>query len=187
MKSRTAVLAVLVTLCAAWPGFAAEDAKAGAAAAGHEEKIANIRKLVHIMSGKQLKDAMDKMLESSRRAIQDQVGAQVGPDEKQAFDDYMGSLSLSEKDLEEMLDLMVPFYDKYLDDEDVAALVRFYESPAGRKYVSVLPDMMNEMMPRIMERQMEKVKGAMERFQKRLEEIREKKSTEPPAAGPTSG
>jgi hypothetical protein len=184
MKIREGVLAVVVAAIVASQGFAAETA--APAAAGHDGKIANIRKLVHIMSGRQMKDAMAKTLESSRRAIESQMPADVDPEEKRAFDDYMKSLEPTEKDLEEMLDLMIPYYDKYLDDADVAALVRFYESPAGRKYIRVLPEMMAEMMPRLMDRQMETMRNAMEAYRKRLEEIK-KKGTGTPAVGPNGG
>lgn len=188
MRKWTGVLAVVLAVIAS-PGFAAETGAAGDGAARNREKIANIRKLVHIMSGKQMKDMMDKVLESSMRTIESQMPADAlaDPEMKQAFDDYMKSLSLTEKDMEEMLDLMIPFYDKYLDEADIAALVRFYESPAGKNFVRVMPEMVAEMMPRIMGWQMEKLKGPMETLRERLEAIERKKGSGKPAAGPQGG
>lgn len=189
MKTWAGVLAVVVTLCAVPRGFAGDAAAAGAAKAGHDEKIANIRKLVHIMTGKQMKDMMDKALQSSLQAIESQMpaDAQASPEMRQALDEYLKSLSLTEKDLEEMLDLMIPFYDKYLDEADIAELVRFYESPAGKKFIRVMPGMMTEMMPQIMGWQMEKMKGPMETLRKRLEGIEQKQKKEMPAVGPNGG
>lgn len=188
MKRRAGVLAVVLAAAVAAPGFAAEKVTGGAGTARHEEKVANIRKLVHIMSGKQMKDMMDKMLASSLQMMESQIPADAlaDPETKQAFDDYMKSLSLTEKDLEEMLDLMIPFYDKYLDEADIAGLVRFYESPSGKNFIRVMPEMMTEMMPRIMGWQMEKLKGPMETLRKRLEGIeqQQKKKKDAPAAGP---
>jgi uncharacterized protein len=45
---------------------------------------------------------------------------------------------------EALTKLMVPIYAKYLTDEDVKSLVRFYESPAGQRLLKVMPQMMKE-------------------------------------------
>lgn len=186
MKKWAGVLAVVLAAVIVSPGFAVETETDGAATARHEEKIRNIRKLVHIMSGKQLKDMMDSMMRSSLEAVEARMprDAKEDPEAKQVLDEYMKSLSLAEKDLEEMMDLMIPYYDKYLDDADIGALVQFYESPAGKKFVRVMPEMMVEMMPQIMSWTMEKLKGPTEALRKRLEAIEEKRRKERPAAGP---
>ena len=186
MKTWAGVVAVVLAAVIVSPGFAAEKETGGAGTARHEEKVANIRKLLHVMSGKQMKDMMDKMLQSSFRAVEAQMprDAKEDPDAKQVLQEFMKSASLTEKDLEEMMDLMIPYYDKYLDDADIGALVQFYESPAGKKFVRVMPEMMVEMMPAIMAWQMEKLKTPMEALRKRLEGIEEKRKKEKPAAGP---
>ncbi len=189
MKKWAGVLALVAAAVVASPAFAAEKTAAGSATARHDQKIANIRKLVHIMSGKQMKDMMDKVLQSSLRTIESQMpaDAMADPEMKQALDEYMKSLSFTEKDLEEMLDLMIPYYDKYLGEADVAELVRFYESPAGKNFVRVMPEMMADMMPEIMGWQMAKLKGPTETLRKRLEGIERKKGKEMPPAGRNGG
>lgn len=186
MKRWTGVLAVVLAVVVVSPGIAAETGRAEAGTARHKEKIESIRKLVHIMSGKQLKDMTDKMLQSSLQTIESQMpaDAQADPEMKQAFDDYMKSLSLTEKDLEEMLDLMIPYYDKYLDEADIGELVKFYESAAGKKFIRVMPEMMAEMMPQIINWELEKMKAPMEALRKRLEGIEEKRKKDTPGAGP---
>ncbi len=189
MKKWAGVLALVAAAVVASPAFAAEKTAAGSATARHDRKIANIRKLVHIMSSKQMKDMMDKMFQSSFRAIEAQMplDATQDPEAKQALRDFLKSSLFNEKDLEEMLDLMIPYYDKYLDGDDVADLVRFYESPAGKKFIRVMPEMMAEMMPQIMGWTMEKLKGPTEEFRKKIEAIEEKRRKETPAAGPRGG
>ncbi len=190
MKKRAGVPAVvLAAVLAAAPAFAANKSAGGPDAARHDEKIANIRKLVHIMSGKQMKDMMDKMFQSTFRAIEAQMppDAKEDPEARQILQDYLKTVSLGEKDLEEMMDLMIPYYDKYLDDADIGVLVRFYESPAGKKFVRVMPEMMTEMMPQIMSWTMEKLKGPTEDLRRKLEAIEEQRRKETPAAGPRGG
>ena len=47
---------------------------------------------------------------------------------------------------EELIDLIVPIYDRNLSAEDIKALIAFYESPAGRRFVAVLPKITQESM-----------------------------------------
>ena len=44
----------------------------------------------------------------------------------------------------ELLDLMVPIYDKHLTREDIKGLIQFYESPLGRRLAEVMPDIAQE-------------------------------------------
>jgi hypothetical protein len=54
----------------------------------------------------------------------------------------------SKLNLQQLLDLAVPLYDQNFSHEEIKGLIAFYESPLGRKTVSVTPEMMNEMMTR---------------------------------------
>jgi uncharacterized protein len=61
---------------------------------------------------------------------------------------------------DEMLDAMVPVYQKYLTKGDVDALIAFYSSPTGQKMLREMPaimaDAMDSLMP-IMRRQMDQM------------------------------
>jgi uncharacterized protein len=46
----------------------------------------------------------------------------------------------------DVLELLVPLYDKYYSLEDLRAVNAFYSSPAGQRMVSTLPQIMNESM-----------------------------------------
>ena len=41
--------------------------------------------------------------------------------------------------MQQLLDLAVPLYDKYFSDEDIKGIIKFYETPVGQKAISVLP------------------------------------------------
>jgi hypothetical protein len=47
---------------------------------------------------------------------------------------------------EDLIELMVPIYDRHLGHQDVIELIQFFESPAGKKLVSVQPEIMKESM-----------------------------------------
>lgn len=50
----------------------------------------------------------------------------------------------SKIDLQELIGLAIPVYDKYLSDDDVKGLIAFYSTPLGQKVVNVLPNIMAE-------------------------------------------
>jgi uncharacterized protein len=45
---------------------------------------------------------------------------------------------------EALTQLMIPIYAKYLSEEDVKSLLRFYQTPAGQRLIKVMPQMMKE-------------------------------------------
>jgi hypothetical protein len=47
---------------------------------------------------------------------------------------------------EDLIGLMVPIYERHLSHQDVIELIQFFESPAGKKLVSVQPEIMKESM-----------------------------------------
>lgn len=99
-----------------------------------EQKQANIRKLLEITgSGKLGIQVMKQMIDSYRTSM---------PKVPQKFwDDFM-----KEADPQQLVELIVPIYDKYLTDEDVKNLIQFYQSPLGKKVIQVLPQITQQSM-----------------------------------------
>lgn len=50
----------------------------------------------------------------------------------------------SEVRTDELLDLIVPVYDRHLSADEVKALLAFYDSPAGKKFIAALPALTKE-------------------------------------------
>ncbi|GIU10238.1 MULTISPECIES: DUF2059 domain-containing protein [unclassified Shewanella] len=77
--------------------------------------------------------AMNQMLPALKNLI---------PDAPEAFwTDY-----LSEFNPEDLVEMTVPIYQKYLTEEEVQALNDFYDTPAGKKLIKVQPLIMQESM-----------------------------------------
>lgn len=47
---------------------------------------------------------------------------------------------------DELIELLIPIYDKHYTEEDVAQLIVFYQSPLGKKMVQVMPGISQESM-----------------------------------------
>lgn len=50
----------------------------------------------------------------------------------------------SKADTQQLLDQIVPLYDKYLSDQEVKDLIQFYRSPLGQKTAQVMPKLTAE-------------------------------------------
>jgi len=106
----------------------------GAVRAEETQKQKDIRKLLKITgSGELGTQVMGQMIGNMKKAM-----PQV-PDK--FWNDFM-----KEVHTEELVDLIVPVYDRNLTHDDVKELIRFYESPTGKKFVSVLPKITQESM-----------------------------------------
>jgi len=82
-----------------------------------------------------------------------QVGVQVARQMVDSFRTGMPAVPakfwddfLKETSADELINLVVPVYDRYLSHDDVKQIIAFYESPTGRKFVSVLPDITRDSM-----------------------------------------
>ena len=51
---------------------------------------------------------------------------------------------MAEVSVDEMLNRLVPIYNKYLSAEDLKGLIKFYESPLGKNLVNVIPQITRE-------------------------------------------
>jgi hypothetical protein len=47
---------------------------------------------------------------------------------------------------DDLVEQIVPIYDKYLSEPEIRDLIKFYESPVGKKLVSVQPQLVQESM-----------------------------------------
>lgn len=98
------------------------------------QKQKDIRKLLKITgSGELGTQVMGQMIGNMKKAM---------PQVPEKFwADFM-----KEVHTDELVDLIVPVYDRNLTQGDVTELIHFYESPTGKKFVSVLPKITQESM-----------------------------------------
>ena len=53
---------------------------------------------------------------------------------------------MAEVNANELVELVIPIYGKYLTHNDVKQLIRFYKRPVGKKLIEVQPMIMQESM-----------------------------------------
>ena len=106
----------------------------GTVHAQESQKQKDIRKLLKITgSGELGQQVMGQMMANFKKSM---------PQVPEKFwSDFM-----KEVHTDELVDLIVPVYDRNLTHDDVKELIRFYETPTGKKFVSVLPKITQESM-----------------------------------------
>lgn len=125
-----------LTACALALGLslAARPAVAETPPAKDTPKMADVRRLLQLTGAAQL-------------------GAQVMEQLIPAFKQQMPSVPdrfwqdfMKEANPNELVNQVAIIYDKYLSHDEVKAIIKFYETPAGKKLVSVLPQVTQESM-----------------------------------------
>jgi hypothetical protein len=107
---------------------------AGAAPARATPKQQDIRKLLVLTGSAQLgMQVMSQLMQQFK-------ASRPGVPEK-FWEDFMKKVRV-----DDLIDLIVPIYDKHLQHAEVKDLIKFYETPTGRKLVRVLPLITQESM-----------------------------------------
>lgn len=116
---------------AAKPGTAIDSAKDAA-----------IRKLFEVMG---TKDAMRQVIASMSGTIRPLLESSLprGEYRAQLIDLFFQRLQVKLR-VDDLLELAIPIYDKYFSLEDIDGLTKFYQTPLGKKAVSVLPQVLLE-------------------------------------------
>lgn len=102
--------------------------------AQESEKVSNIRKLLGLTgSGKLGVQVMENMLASYKSNlpnVDSTVWIEIRKDIK----------------AEDLVNLIVPIYDRNFTDEEVRQLIEFYSSPVGKKILQKMPSIVQESM-----------------------------------------
>jgi len=106
-------------------------------------KEADIRRLLDIMGVKRL---AAQMMDGMQTNIKPLMTNSFPPGEyrEKLIDLFFAKFKLK-ADTQYLLDMAVPFYDKYFSREEIRSLIQFYETPLGKKTISVLPQLSLEM------------------------------------------
>jgi uncharacterized protein len=117
------------------------------AAAGQQPKIdlakeADIRQLLQVTG-------MTAMVEKQMGQMADQVKPllerSLPPGERrQEIVEAFTKKFLARAKSEDLIEQVIPVYAKYLTDDDVRDVIRFYGSPVGQRLLKVMPEMMKE-------------------------------------------
>jgi len=122
------------------------------------EKYKEIRELMALTNVQQLcQNMLDRMIGSFKDAFPE-VPASY-------WDKLKGKFKV-----EKIIDMIIPVYDKYFTQDDIRQLIKFYQTPVGKKIIKVMPSISAETMTlgqkwgaKISEEMMNEVKQEVEK------------------------
>ena len=100
----------------------------------HSEKIANIRKMIQLTGGAKI---VDQIFDSMSASFKD-------PKQQEFFRQFRQEL-----DINQLYELIIPAYDKYLSGDDIKEIVHFYQTPTGQRLLDAQPKIMADFMPKV--------------------------------------
>jgi uncharacterized protein len=162
---KRAILALLACLVLASAGMAQQNASSSPQSAGANQQSAgtspqnaadpnapaskeDIERYLEAMdTPEMMKNVMAAMTQQMHKIVHEQVKKQPNlPADFEAREDKMLDDMFKDFPIKELLDAMVPVYQKHLTKGDVDGLVAFYTSPTGKKVLKEMPAMMTESM-----------------------------------------
>lgn len=97
-------------------------------------KTADIKTLLTLTkSGELAVQMMQEMLNTYRQGL------------PQVPDEFWLGFAVKVK-TEDLVDMLVPIYDRHLTHDEVVSLIEFFQSPTGKKLVSIQPSVLKESM-----------------------------------------
>lgn len=161
--------------------------QAPGASPASREQILKMFEVMHIRQ--QMRPMMEGMFRQQSALVREtmkQRYPQMTDQEMERANDVMVE-SVKDFPIDDMLDDMIPVYQKHLTQADAEAMITFYSSPTGQKLMQELPAITSEGMqaayPR-MQKHMEKVMHRVE--QKMNEKSPPKKNSTPKSSPPKS-
>jgi Uncharacterized protein conserved in bacteria (DUF2059) len=105
-------------------------------------KEIDIRKLLEISGAKRL---VEQSMEASEKSIRPLMTSSLPPGEyREKFIELFFTKFHSKADTQQLLDMLIPIYDKNLSHEDIKGMIEFYGTPLGQKTLTVIPAIMAE-------------------------------------------
>ena len=173
-------LAVLVCLLFASVSFAQQNA---ADAPASKEGVERYLDAMHTRD--QMKNVLDIMTKQMHQMTHEQVQKQANlPSDFEARENKMMDDMFRNFPTEDLLQVMIPVYQKHFTKGDIDALVAFYSSPTGQKFLKEQPAIMAESMQaasgivqKMMAKATQRVQDDIAQLQKSNDGSSEKKST----------
>ncbi|MGO8795332.1 MAG: DUF2059 domain-containing protein [Candidatus Sulfotelmatobacter sp.] len=105
-------------------------------------KEADIRQFMEVAG---IKTLMAQTLENMSKSLRPLMTQALPPGEyRDKLVELFFAKFQSKADLQQVLDLIVPFYDQHFSDEEIKGLIKFYQTPLGQKMVQVIPQLTTE-------------------------------------------
>jgi uncharacterized protein len=163
MKRTLLAAAIILAMC----GYVGAQQNPADAPATKEE----IQKYLQVMHSR---DMMTKMVDAMSKPMHEMMHEQYLKDKDRLPADFEVRINKMMDDMmksfpwDEMLEAMVPVYQKHLTKGDVDALVAFYSTPTGQKLIKEMPEITGEAMQQMMPLMRKSIDAMTQRMQEEV-------------------
>ena len=126
-----------------------------------QDKASDLKKLFGLMKSEEMVDKMTQnLIPLFRKQAEENI---KGEDEKEKFNVFMDFMmgELKSMTMKMVNEDMVVIYDKHFTHQEIKDLIRFYESPTGKKMIEKTPVVMKEFMEAMMSKHLPEFKKKM--------------------------
>lgn len=183
---RKALICVLVAICsmaaiAQQPASASATSSAGSQPlppnAASREKVLQLLNLIDIKKTTDIamRTAIQQIKANAMQSIQQEVPTST-PEEMKRFNDLIDGVTqdtLGSLHIDEMIEVIVPVYQRHFTDADLDAVLAFYSSPTGQKFLNETPQILQETMAAMGPLQQKMMQEMMQKMQQRMEKLME--------------
>jgi hypothetical protein len=130
-----------------------------------------------------IRDTMSKSLEQQFSQMSHGRLTTRQSDEFGKLEGELFAKMMSDDFVSNMMNVLIPIYQRHFTSSDVTALIAFYSSVVGQKFLHEQAQIMAEYMPKAMENMQGRVQKVMEEthFAERIEQIMAEGGTKEPA------
>ena len=164
MKLITAILVLCISTAAQNPTSAPTDTSASKEQVEKLFDVMQIREQSHQMMDSLSKQMQVMTTQNIKARYPNITAAEL------ARASRISEESLKDVPLDEILDDMVPIYQKHLTQGDVDAMVAFYSSPTGKKLMQQLPEITEEAMQVSYQHMQKQIDAVMKRVDESMKE-----------------
>ena len=147
----------------------------------------DVHRYLQIMHSREM---MAKMADAMSKPMHQMVHDQYLKDKNKLPPDFEARMNKMTDDMfkalpwDDMLDAMVPVYQKHFTKGDVDALVAFYSTPTGQKLIKELPEITAEAMQNMMPLLRKSMDTMNQRLQKEIAAMEQRQDGKNPKTAP---
>jgi len=137
-------------------------------------------------------DTMQNMIAAMAKPMQQMIHDQFVKDQDKLPPDFEARMNkmmddqLKDVPVDELMQAMVPTYQKHFTKGDIDALVTFYSTPTGQKLLKDMPAIMGESMQVIMPIMRKHMDAVNQRMQQQVAEMMKESVKKPAQAAPNN-
>src|ERR1051325_3059120 len=176
-------MCLFVFMTAALPALAQQSVAEAAAQAKSKAAMApdapSHEQVITLLNLLQIRKNMAVMMEGMKQAMKE--GAEQGfreripdptPQQLQALNGMVDDI-MADLPIDEMVEAMVPIYQRHFTRSDIEEVIRFYSSAVGQKLLREQPQMIQEGMQAGAQLQQQRMGQGMEKIRERTEKMAE--------------